>query len=50
MSNLPDDPTTWTQEDQQKIRSKLNRLYWIFIYTAIVFVAYCIGWFQGYTA
>jgi hypothetical protein len=37
-------------QERRRIQRTLNRLYWIFMYTALLFVAYGIGWWQGFTA
>lgn len=36
--------------ERRRIQRTLNRLYWTFMFVGFVFVAYGIGWFQGYTS
>lgn len=36
--------------ERRRIMSRLNRLYWAFMFVGCIVAAYGIGWFQGFTA
>lgn len=37
------------EDDQRKVRRRLNQLYWIFITLSLTVIAYGIGWVVAYT-
>ena len=39
-----------TDEEAKEIKNTLNKLYWTFMVISIIIAAYCLGYFQGYTA
>ena len=50
MSDLGSGPVVYgPQEEEKKTKRTLNRLYWIFMVTGLIVVAYGLGWIMAYT-
>jgi hypothetical protein len=46
---IPQRQSQRDRRERERIQRTLNRLYWAFMYSGLVLVAYMVGWWQGYT-